>query len=168
MMKREVRYQKQSEMVKCDFCQREMRARGLKSHLRLTHNLRLTDVTTVKGPVTTVTADVLTTVTKDSEPEIVIVEKSIEERTYTPFTPQSLTPEQNRLWIMRTFGLPDTRPSTQTIRKENDEWLNSSKGKEYMANYHAEQEKIIEKRRDDFLKSESKKKSKLKSKLKSK
>lgn len=43
-----MRYKAPSELVKCDICGKEVYARGIGSHLRLAHQLKVTTVTQVK------------------------------------------------------------------------------------------------------------------------
>lgn len=71
-----------SQTVKCDLCGKSVFARGLKSHLRLAHKVKMTQVTAQTSPaMTQVTTDANSLIFKSPESMTQVIETI---RTYTP------------------------------------------------------------------------------------
>lgn len=140
------RYSKPSQTVKCNLCGKEMRARGLKSHHRNTHYLKIKEVTQVRGSETTFTTEPVTQVRKsDPKEAIVVTEKIIVRTTFVSVKDlEGYSLDQRGKEFARMMGKTIKGKSTEQILRENEQWLNSPAGIEYMAKIRAKQDAQLE------------------------
>lgn len=139
---RSARYSKPSATVKCDLCAHVGYARGIKTHLRKMHHLQVTEKITVTEVKNTSEGQV-SNIVSVSDRGIVTSKRTVTdiEWLYTPLSGDGNNARRRKAIIRdvcESLGIkPQPGKSIDEIRRENDEWLNSPAGKEYMRNHHS-------------------------------